>query len=36
MVRLLDYVWDCPHDRTANVVASQSPGRPDTVAVTVN
>ena len=20
MVRLLDYVWDCPHDRTANVV----------------
>jgi hypothetical protein len=19
MVRLLDYVWDCPHDRTANV-----------------
>src|SRR4051794_1141329 len=20
MVRLLDYVWDCPQDRTANVV----------------
>jgi hypothetical protein len=20
MVRLLDYVWDCPHDHTANVV----------------
>ena len=20
MVRLLDYVWDCPNDRTANVV----------------
>src|SRR3954449_4252584 len=20
MVRLLDYVWDCPHDGTANVV----------------
>jgi hypothetical protein len=20
MVRLLDYVWDCPRDRTANVV----------------
>jgi hypothetical protein len=20
MVRLLDYVWDCPYDRTANVV----------------
>jgi len=20
MVRLLSYVWDCPHDRTANVV----------------
>src|SRR4051794_15452587 len=20
LVRLLEYVWDCPHDRTANVV----------------
>jgi hypothetical protein len=20
MVRMLDYVWDCPHDATANVV----------------